>query len=132
MPLPTITMSGTVVAEPMVRFTAKGDPVTTLRVAANDRRKNESGEWENADTIYLDVVAWRKAEEIANACPKGTRVLVTGTLKQRTYTGQDGNERVTVQVQAAEIAPLVTALHVYGKADNTDNPWQNPHEEAPF
>ena len=59
MSLPTVTATGRLGADPELRSTQAGHVVATLRVACTDRRRTPSGDWEDGDTTWLDVTAWR-------------------------------------------------------------------------
>ena len=131
MALPTIHLTGTLTADAVTRFTHSGIPVSNFRLACNERRKDSNGQWETVSTIYLDVITWRNAEALA-ALTKGTRVMVRGTLRQRTYTGKDGNERVTIEVDAEEIAPVIASQTPFGASKSDVDNGANPYDSAPF
>jgi len=75
-------------------------------MAVNNRRQNrQSGEWEE-ETSFIDVTCFgQMAENVAETCTKGSRVLVTGRLRVRTYEKRDGGTGVSVEVVADEIGP---------------------------
>jgi single-strand DNA-binding protein len=101
-----VTMVGNCTRDPELRFTASGMQVTTLGLAVNNRRQNrQSGEWEE-ETSFIDVTCFgQMAENVAETCTKGSRVLVTGRLRVRTYEKRDGGTGVSVEVVADEIGP---------------------------
>jgi len=50
--------------------------------------------------------AWRQlAEHVAESLDKGTRVILTGRLRQRSYEAQDGGKRTVYEIEADEIGP---------------------------
>lgn len=103
MPLPNITLIGNLVADPELRYTNAGKPWISFTIAANERRKTETGEWVDGDTCFLDVTSWRAAEQIAAELHKGSRAIVIGQLKQREYE-KDGEKRKAYQVNADYVA----------------------------
>lgn len=104
MTLPTITATGNLTADPVLRFTRDGKAVTTLTVACNDRRKSSTGEWVDGDTTFLDVQLWTQdAEQAAEHLRKGQRVAVTGRLRQRSYEAKDGSKRYAWEVVQATV-----------------------------
>jgi single-strand DNA-binding protein len=108
MPLPNITMTGNVVDDPELRLTPSGKAVVNFRVAANQRKKNEAGGWVDGDSCFLTVNAWEdKAEAIAELVQRGSKVVVTGVLKQRDYEDREGNKRHAYDVQAYDVALVV-------------------------
>jgi single-strand DNA-binding protein len=101
-----VTLVGNCTRDPELRFTASGMQVTTTGLAVNNRRKNnQTGEWEE-ETSFVDVTCFgQMAENVAETCTKGSRVLVTGRLRVRTYDKRDGGTGVAVEVVADEIGP---------------------------
>jgi single-strand DNA-binding protein len=101
----SVTIVGNVTRDPELRFTPSGQANARLGVAVNRRwQDRNSGEWQEA-TSYFDVICWRDlAENVSDSIKKGTRVVVTGRLEQRSWE-QDGNKRYVVEIIADEVAP---------------------------
>lgn len=100
----TVTIVGNVVREPELRFTNSGLANATFSVAVNRRRLNQqTQEWEE-NTSFFDVVCWRElAENASGSLEKGSRVIVSGRLEQRTWESNEGEKRSKVQVVADEL-----------------------------
>ena len=100
-----ITVVGNITRDPELRFTPSGQANARLGVAVNRRwQDRNSGEWQEA-TSFFDVICWRElAENVSESLKKGTRVIVTGRLEQRSWE-QDGNKRTVVEINADEVAP---------------------------
>jgi len=111
MPLPTITMIGNLTTDPIIRWTQNGKPVTTLRVAANDRRKDANGEWVDGETCFVDITCWRSAEAVANSLKRGNKVVITGHLRQRDYESQSGEKRTAYDINADYVATMITDIN---------------------
>jgi single-strand DNA-binding protein len=95
-----IFIIGNLVRDPELRTTQSGIPVCTFTVAVN-RRKQEAGQQE-AD--FFRVTTWRQMAENCNRyLAKGRKVGVTGTLTIQAYTGNDGMQRNSLEVQADEV-----------------------------
>lgn len=105
--LPTITMVGTLVADPELRFTPSGAAVTNFTVAANDRRfDKDRNEWVDGDATFVRCNLWRQpAENVSESLRKGHRVIVTGELKQRSYETKEGEKRTVFELEVAEVGP---------------------------
>ena len=101
----SITIVGNITRDPELRFTPSGQANARLGVAVNRRwQDRNSGEWQEA-TSFFDVICWRElAENVSESLKRGTRVIVTGRLEQRTWE-QDGNKRSVVEIIADEVAP---------------------------
>jgi single-strand DNA-binding protein len=100
----TTTITGNLTRDPEIRYTRDGQATTSLGVAVNRRWQNrESNEWEET-TSFFDVVCWRElAENTALSLTKGTRVVVTGRLEQRSWETEEGDRRFKVEIVADEI-----------------------------
>lgn len=91
---------GNLTKDPELRSTQSGIPVCSFTVAVN-RRGQEAGQQE-AD--FVRVTTWRQlAENCSRFLAKGRKVGVTGTLTLQNYTGNDGQTRYSLEVQADEV-----------------------------
>jgi len=98
-----VMIIGNVGADPEMRFTASGNPVTSFRVAVNRAYTTSDGE-RKQDTEWFSVVTWRKQAESCNQfLTKGQRVYVEGSLRSRAWEGRDGQKRTTVEVIANRV-----------------------------
>jgi single-strand DNA-binding protein len=106
MPGNTITLVGNVTRDPELRFTPSGQATATFGLAVNRRWQNrQSQEWEEA-TSFFNIVCWREmAENVSESVTKGSRIIVTGRLEQRSWETPDGDKRSQVEVIADELGP---------------------------
>src|ERR1700728_4463925 len=102
-----ITIAGTLVDDPELRFTPAGQPVATFRVASTPRfRDNATGEWKDGDSLFLSCNVWRQAaENSAESLQRGMRVIVSGRLRQRSYETKEGEKRTVYEVEVDEVGP---------------------------
>jgi len=102
----SVTVVGNVTRDPELRFTNNGQATAQFGVAVNRRWQNrQTQEWEEA-VSYFDVVCWREmAENVSESLTKGTRVVVSGRLEQRSWETQDGDKRSKIEIVADEVAP---------------------------
>jgi single-strand DNA-binding protein len=101
-----VTIVGNLTRDPELRFTPTGQATATFGVAVNRRWQNrQTNEWEEA-TSFFDVVCWRElAENAAQSLTKGTRVLVSGRLDQRSWETAEHERRSKIEITADEVAP---------------------------
>ena len=101
-----VTIVGNLTRDPELRFTPAGAPVTTFGVAVNRRWQNrDSQQWEES-TSFFNVTWWRDlAQNVSESLEKGSRVLVSGRLDQRSWETQDGERRSVVEIVADEVGP---------------------------
>ena len=102
-----ITLVGNLTADPELRFTQSGVPVAGFTVASTPRVFDRAGgEGKDGDALFQRCTLWRQpAENVAETLTKGTRVIVTGSLKQRSYETREGEKRTVVEVDVEEIGP---------------------------
>lgn len=100
-----VTLVGNLVDDPELRFTPSGVPMARLRIAVNRRWRDQNGDWQE-DTSFFTGTVWRdQAEAVAESLEKGTRVILTGRLEQRSWETADGERRSVVEVAIDEIGP---------------------------
>lgn len=128
------TIVGNLTRDPDLKFTNSGLAMATFGVAVNRRKRDEAGNWVDDDASFFDVVAWRDiAEHVAESLQKGDRVVVTGTLRQRTWEADDGTKRSKVELTAEDIgASLRFATAVMTRAERRGTRGGVSPEEEPF
>lgn len=102
--LNSVHLIGRLVADPELRYTQKGAPVCDFRIASSRRYKNrETGE-QQEETLFINVVAWRRQAELANDfLKKGSAVLIEGGLRSRQWESAQGEKRSAIEVVARRI-----------------------------
>lgn len=101
-----VTLTGNITRDPELRFTPSGQAVATFGLAVNRRWQNrQTNEWEE-QVSFFDVKCWAQmAENVSESLTRGSRVVVTGRLEQRSWETDQGDKRSKVEVVADEIAP---------------------------
>ena len=102
----TVTLVGNATRDPELRYTPSGQTVATFGLAVNRRWQNrQTQEWEE-QTSFFDIKCWAQmAENVSESVQRGTRVIVTGRLEQRSWENDNGEKRSKIEVVADEIAP---------------------------
>ena len=103
----TITVVGNLTADPELRFTPSGAAVANFTVASTPRiYDRQSSEWKDGEALFLRCNIWREAaENVAESLTRGSRVIVTGRLKQRSFETREGEKRTVFEVEVDEIGP---------------------------
>jgi single-strand DNA-binding protein len=98
---------GNLGADPEMRYTPNGRPVTQFNVAVNQSQKNQqTGEWVE-ETDWFRVSVWGdRAERAAENLRKGNRVFVEGRFKTREFEGRDGQKRTSLEITADSVVNL--------------------------
>ncbi|GJF06716.1 single-stranded DNA-binding protein [Pseudonocardia sp. D17] len=101
-----VTIVGNLTADPELRFTPSGAAVANFTVASTPRQYDrQSGEWRDLDALFMRCNIWRQAaENVAESCKRGMRVVVTGRLRQRSFETREGEKRTVVELEADEVA----------------------------
>jgi single-strand DNA-binding protein len=100
----TITVVGNVTRDPELRFTASGVATCSFSLAVNRRVNTRNGTAPTEVVSFFTVVAWNTLAE--NACislTKGSRVVVSGRLEQRSWQTPAGEKRTVYELVADEI-----------------------------
>ena len=103
----TITVVGNLTADPELRFTPSGAAVANFTVASTPRRFNsQTNQWEDGEALFLRCSIWRDAaEHVAESLTRGSRVIVQGRLRQRSYETREGEKRSVIELEVDEIGP---------------------------
>ncbi|MBE5808158.1 MAG: single-stranded DNA-binding protein [Clostridiales bacterium] len=114
-----VILIGNVVAEPEFRTTQSGISQCTVRIAVQRRFANQQGVRE-AD--FFNVIAWRNSADFASRYfHKGTRIVVEGSIQNRSYDAQDGSKRYVTEI-IADNFEFAGPRQEGGSAPRTDNP----------
>jgi len=130
----TITVVGNLTDDPELRFTPSGAAVAKFRIASTPRYLDKtSGEWKDGDPLFLPCNIWRDAaENVAETLKRGTRVIVTGRLRQRSYETKEGEKRTVYELEVDEIGPsLRYARAKVMKLTRTTEPGQAVSSSTP-
>lgn len=92
-----VILMGNLTRDPELRTTPNGQNVASFSLAVNRSWKNAAGEQQEA-VDYIDCNIWGKPAEIINQyMSKGSGILVSGRLQQRSWE-QEGQKRSKVEV----------------------------------
>jgi single-strand DNA-binding protein len=123
----TVSIVGNLTREPELRFTPSGQATATFGIAVNRTWTDRQSQERKESTSFFDVVAWGGlAENAATSLAKGTRVVVTGRLDQRSWETQEGDKRSKVEITADDLAPSLR----WATAEVTRKE-RRPADEAP-
>jgi single-strand DNA-binding protein len=125
MPINSVTLIGNLVEDPELRFTPSGVAMAKVRFAVNRRYQDRNNEWQE-ETSFFGGTVWREmAEAVAESLTKGTRVIVTGSLEQRSWETQEGEKRSVIEVRIDDIGPsLRWATATVTKTTRREGDWQ--------
>lgn len=102
-----ITLVGNLTADPELRFTPNGAAVANFTVASTPRTfDRKAGEFRDGETLFMRCSLWRDAaENVAESLSRGTRVIVQGRLKSRSFDTKEGERRTVMELDVDEIGP---------------------------
>jgi single-strand DNA-binding protein len=105
MPDTFVSLVGNLTDDPDLRFTPNGAAVVNFRLAVTPRVR-DGDTWRDGETSFFRINAWRDlAENATESLAKGTRVVVLGRLRARSWETPEGERRSVVEVEADEVAP---------------------------
>ena len=119
-------ITGNLTRDPELRTTPNGASVCSFSVAVNRVYRDASGE-QREDVSFIDCSAWGKLGEMINQyAKKGSGVLVSGRLDQRSFEGKDGVKRSRVEIVVEDFNFTGAA----NRADGSSNSPSAPEVEA--
>lgn len=96
-----VSMIGRLTKIPDIRQTNTGKNVCSFTLAVNRRYKDAQG---NAAADFFSVQAWEKLAELcARYLDKGSKVFISGELRNRSYEAKDGSKRTVTEIIANEV-----------------------------
>jgi single-strand DNA-binding protein len=98
-----VVLVGNLTRDPELRHTPGGTPVCSLRVAVNDRKRDEAGNWVDAPNYFSVSVFGNQAENCAQYLSKGRPVGIDGKLRWREWQTQEGSKREAVEIVADSV-----------------------------
>jgi single-strand DNA-binding protein len=120
-----IQVKGNVGSDPELKFSKSNTAFVTLSVAYTPRSK-QGEQWVDGETMWFRVIQFgTKAEATVDAIKKGDAVIVTGELKQSTYTDKEGKEKTTLEIVADQIGLLPRLIKNSKVSTNNEGafPW---------
>ncbi|MEU5190634.1 single-stranded DNA-binding protein [Streptomyces klenkii] len=144
-----ITIIGNLTADPEIKFTTSGAALARFTVASTPRTfDKDSGQWRDGTSTFFRCAAWRSlAEHVGDSLTKGSRVVVSGRIRQHDWQTPEGEARSMLAVEVDDIGASLrfTSVTINGKrpaaaAGTSDDAWvtagapaaQKPAEEPPF
>jgi single-strand DNA-binding protein len=102
-----ITVVGNLTSDPELRYTQNGLAVANFTIASTPRTfDRQANDWKDGEALFLRASVWREfAEHVAGSLTKGSRVIATGRLKQRSYETKEGEKRTSIELEIDEIGP---------------------------
>lgn len=100
-----VILGGRLTADPELKQTASGTPVTAFSVAVSRKyaAKAENGTPTQPTSDFINCVAWRAtAEFICRYFHKGSSICVTGRIQTRSYTDNAGSKKYVTEIVVDE------------------------------
>lgn len=89
---------GNITKDPELRAISSGSQVCSFSVAVNRNFKGQDGS-DKESVSFINCTAWGKVGEIISQyAHRGTGIMVSGRLEQRSYEAKDGSKRSTTEI----------------------------------
>ncbi len=98
-----IILVGNLGKDPELRYTPQGTPVCSFTLATNEKRKDRTGEIQDATTWFRVTLWGRQAETASQYLTKGRPVYIEGRLRVEEWTDRDNKQRYTLEVHATDM-----------------------------
>lgn len=100
-----VLIEGRLTRDPSYSKTSNGKSICKFSIANN--RYYYAGNAPRSEVSFFDFVSWgRLADKAAINLSKGRHVLITGEIRQNTYTSKSGEKKQKVYIVALEIKYL--------------------------
>jgi single-strand DNA-binding protein len=121
-----INAVGNLVDDPELKFTKSGHAMCRFTLAVGSRTRNKQTlEWEDGESVYHRCTAWfQLAENIAESCVKGTRVLIKGRLERHEWVKEDGSKDGMLVVEVDDLAPTLRFKPAQVERQRKAGDWQ--------
>ena len=120
-----VILLGRLTAKPELRYTTNNVPVATFSLAVQRNFKNQDG---NYDADFINCYAFRKTGElIVEHFDKGSKILVTGSIRVDNYEADNGDKKQSIRV-GVETFDFVES----SKKNDSPAPVEVPTENDPF
>ena len=126
-----ITIIGNLTADPEVKVTDSGQALARFTVASTPRTfDRDANQWKDGTSTFFRCAAWRAlAEHVADSLTKGSRVVLSGRIRQHDWKTPEGENRSMLAVEVDDIGASLrfTRVSIDGKRANdgasSDDPW---------
>ena len=127
-----VMIIGNLGADPEMRFTPSGSPVTSFRIASSRTFTTPEGE-KKQETEWFTVVAWSKLAELCNQfLSKGRMAYVEGRLKTHSWEDKEGVKHYKTEVIASQVIFLDRSGAAPLPEEAAEGEGEIPPEELPF
>ncbi|GAB2974186.1 single-stranded DNA-binding protein [Streptomyces pseudoechinosporeus] len=127
-----ITIIGNLTADPEVKVTESGQALAKFTVASTPRMfDREANQWKDGTSTFFRCAAWRSlAEHVADSLTKGSRVVLSGRIRQHNWQTEQGENRSMLAVEVDDIGAslrfttvAINGKTAAGKPDPSGDPW---------
>jgi single-strand DNA-binding protein len=129
----SVTITGNLTRDPVLRSTAGGTAVCNLRVAVNTLRKDrQTGEF-GTKPNYFDVAVWgQQAENCDRYLAKGRPVAIEGRLEWREWQpNEDASKREFVSIVATSVQFLGSKPEAEVAAESSEGEKDSSSDSSP-
>ena len=130
-----VELLGHIGQEPEIRSTQNGLKVATLSLATSESYKDKSGEWKET-TDWHRVILWDKqADYCENYLKKGSKVMIEGKLKTRSFENPEGKKQFITEVIGREVWNLSydgKNSDTYSKPTGEEPQGEQVDDDVPF
>jgi len=119
---PAITLTGRIGGEVKLNFSQSGKAVAAFSLAVTPSVK-EDNEWVKKATMWFNVSLWKDAEGFTDRAKKGDLVLVSGKFDTWEYKTKEGENKLSLQVNAESVGFVMTNEHKQEKTQDSQVPW---------
>lgn len=95
----TVNIIGTMTKDVELKYMLSGTAVGSFSIAVNQDYKNQQGQKVEKTSFFEVKIIGKQAETVNQYFHKGSRIGITGSLEQESWTTQDGQNRSKVVIK---------------------------------
>ena len=98
-----VILLGRLGADPELKYTQNKTPVCSLKLATNEKRKGQDGQWTDHTEWHTVVTFGKTAENCAQYLKKGRQAFIDGKIQTKKYQDQDGKDKYWTEIIANSV-----------------------------
>lgn len=101
-----VTLIGNIGVKPTIKETEKGHKIANFSLATHDLKKNREGKFYSNTTWHHIIARGQAAEFLEHYGRKGCKMMVHGTIVDRSFTNKKGEKKRLKMIEASGIKGL--------------------------
>lgn len=98
-----VILIGNLGADPDMKFSSAGTAICKLSIATSQKRKDQSGQYQEETQWHRVTLFGKKAEVCGEYLAKGKKIYIEGRIEYGQYEDKNGNTKHTTDIIASDM-----------------------------